>query len=74
MCDRVEGVQLGGRLAGEVGGGVGVRGFLAVNNLGDRSYLASAFLNPDVVNNVPVAFEPGLRRNVVVSLALVRTR
>lgn len=57
-----------------LGGGVGVRGFLAINNLGDRSYLASAFLNPDVVNNVPVAFEPGLRRNVVVSFALVRTR
>lgn len=57
-----------------LGGGIGLRGFVAINNLGDRSYLASAFLNPDVVNNVPVAFEPGLRRNVVVSLALARTR
>ena len=57
-----------------LGGGIGVRGFVAINNLGDRSYIASAFLNPDVVNNVPVAFEPGLRRNVVMSLALSRTR
>lgn len=56
-----------------LGGGVGVRGFVAINNLGDRRYLASAFLNPDVVNNVPVAFEPGLRRNVVISLSLSRT-
>lgn len=55
-------------------GSVGLRGFLAINNLGDRSYLASAFLNPDVVNNVPIAFEPGLRRNVVVSVSLSRTR
>ncbi|MEP7383664.1 MAG: TonB-dependent receptor, partial [Gemmatimonadota bacterium] len=55
-----------------LGGGVGVRGFLAINNLGDRRYLASAFLNPDLVNGVPVAFEPGLRRSVVLSLSLAR--
>lgn len=56
-----------------LGGGIGLRGFVAINNLGDRSYIASAFLNPDVVNNVPVAFEPGLRRNVVISFSLSRT-
>lgn len=48
----------------------GVRGFVAVNNLADRKYVASAFINPDVVNGVPVAFEPGLPRNFVVSLSL----
>jgi iron complex outermembrane receptor protein len=57
-----------------VGGGIGVRGFVQMNNIGNRSYLASAFLNPDVVNNVPVAFEPGLPRNVVVSFSLTRTQ
>ncbi|MDP1860911.1 MAG: TonB-dependent receptor [Gemmatimonadaceae bacterium] len=57
-----------------LGGGIGLRGFVAINNAGNRSYLASAFLNPDVVNNVPVAYEPGLPRNVVLSLSLARTR
>ncbi len=57
-----------------LGGGIGLRGFVSVNNVGNNAYLASAFLNPDVVNNVPVAFEPGLPRNVVVSFSLVRTR
>ena len=50
--------------------GIGVRGFVAVNNLFDRPYYASAFLNPDVVGGVPVAFEGGLPRNVVLGLTL----
>ncbi|MEJ7811063.1 MAG: TonB-dependent receptor [Gemmatimonadaceae bacterium] len=54
----------------ELGGGLGLRGFVTVNNLADRRYVASAFLNPDVVNGVPVAFEPGLPRHVVASLSL----
>jgi hypothetical protein len=37
-----------------------------VENLAGRRYVASAFLNPDVVGGEPVAFEPGL----VVSVAL----
>jgi iron complex outermembrane receptor protein len=49
---------------------VGVRGFLSVNNLADRRYIGSAFLNPDVVNGVPVAFEPGTPREVVVGVTL----
>lgn len=57
-----------------LGGGVGLRGHLAMNNMGDRHYIASAFLNPDVVNGVPVAFEPGLPRNFVVSFTLERVR
>jgi outer membrane receptor protein involved in Fe transport len=43
---------------------------VGVVNLFDRDYVASAFLNPDVVNGVPVAFEPGLPRHVLVSLSL----
>lgn len=53
-------------------GGVALRGSVAVNNLTNRKYIASSFLNPDVVNNVPVAFEPGLPRSLIVSLALGR--
>ena len=51
---------------------VGLRAFVTVNNLLDEHYIGSAFLNPDVVGGVPVAFEPGLPRNVVVSLSLGR--
>lgn len=57
-----------------VGGGIGLRGFVSINNLADTRYIGSAFLNPDVVAGVPVAFEPGLPRNVVLSLALERIR
>jgi iron complex outermembrane receptor protein len=55
-----------------LGGGLTVRGFVTVNNLFDRGYIASAFLNPDVVGGAPVAFEPGLRRNLVVGITLAR--
>lgn len=50
---------------------VGVSGFVTIHNLFDRRYIASAFLNPDVVGGVPVAFEPGLPRNVVVGVSFV---
>ena len=55
-----------------LGPGLGLHGFVTVNNLFDRAYIASAFLNPDVVAGEPVAFEPGLPRNVVVGISLVR--
>lgn len=51
-------------------GGSGLRAFVAVNNLLDRRYIGSAFLNPDVVNGEPVAFEPGRPREVVVGLTV----
>jgi len=47
-----------------------VSGFVRVENLTDREYVGSAFLNPDIVGGVPVAFEPGLPRHVFVSLSL----
>ncbi len=51
-------------------GGLTLRGSLAVENLGDERYVASAFLNPDVVNGEPVAFEPGLPRHAVLTMSL----
>ncbi len=51
---------------------LGLRGFVTVNNVFDRAHVASAFLNPDVVGGQAVAFEPGLPRNLVVGLSLVR--
>jgi len=50
--------------------GSGLRGFVSVNNVLDRRHIGSAFLNPDVVNGEPVAFEPGRPREVVVGLAV----
>ncbi len=55
----------------DLGNGVGMNAFLTIHNLFDRRYIASAFLNPDVVAGEPVAFEPGLPRNVVVGVSLV---
>lgn len=52
--------------------GLELRGFVTVNNALDRRYVASAFLNPDVVGGEAVAFEPGLPRNLVVGLSLAR--
>lgn len=54
------------RLAGRVT----ARGSLRVENLADARYVASAFLNPDVVDGEPVAFEPGLPRHLVLSVTL----
>lgn len=55
-----------------IGGKLGVTGFVRVENLLDRRYLTSGFLNPDVVAGQFVAYEPGFPRSVVVSLGLVR--
>jgi len=54
-----------------LGAGLWLSAFVTVNNLLDRRYVASAFLNPDVLAGEPVAFEPGLPRNVVVGVSLV---
>lgn len=54
----------------DLGDGVGMNAFVTIHNLFDRRYIASAFLNPDVVAGEPVAFEPGLPRNVVVGVSL----
>lgn len=48
------------------------RAFVTVDNIGARRYIGSAFVNPDIVNGVPVAFEPGAGRSWIFSLSLER--
>ena len=60
------------RRPARLGGKVGLTGFVRVENLFDRRYMTSGFLNPDVVSGQFVAFEPGFPRAVTVSLGLVR--
>ena len=51
-------------------GSVVMRPFLSVENLTDERFVGSAFVNPDVVNGVPVAFEPGAGRSLVFSVSI----
>jgi iron complex outermembrane recepter protein len=55
-------------------GRVGLTGFVRVENLLDKRFLGSGFLNPDVVAGQAVAYEPGMPRSFTVSLGLVRLR
>lgn len=55
-----------------LGGSIGLTGFVRIENLFDRRYMTSGFLNPDVVSGKFVAYEPGLPRAFIVSLGLVR--
>lgn len=50
--------------------GVAVRGQITLRNAFDRRYVASAFVNPDVVGGQPVYLEPGLPRHLVATLAV----
>ncbi len=53
------------------GTGLSVRGFLGVNNLTDRTYPASVWINPQLNSQgKPVYLEPGLPRNIVGSVSL----
>ncbi len=45
--------------------------FLGINNIANKKYVASAFINPDLVNGKPVYIEPGLERNYLLSLSFV---
>ncbi len=51
-----------------------LKAFVAVENLADRRWIGSAFLNPDIVNGRPLAFEPGMPRTVMLSFSVVRGR
>ncbi len=53
--------------------GLSILGFVSVKNLLNRRYISSAYLNPDVVDGVPTAFEPGLPRQFLISLSLTRS-
>ncbi|MCK6542191.1 TonB-dependent receptor [bacterium] len=49
-----------------------IRGFISVNNLMDKKYAGSTFINPDLnsVNKKPMYLEPGLPRNFAASISL----
>jgi outer membrane receptor protein involved in Fe transport len=51
-------------------GGLALNAFLGVENLADKRFIGSAFVNPDFVNGVPVAFEPGAARSYVFSVSI----
>ncbi len=55
-------------------GGARLSALVAVENLTDRAWIGSAFLNPDVVNGRPLAYEPGMPRTVMVSFSVSRGR
>ena len=46
-----------------------LHGFVGVNNLSNKKYAASAFINPDIVGGVPLYLEPGLPRNYVIGIS-----
>jgi iron complex outermembrane recepter protein len=54
--------------------GWSLKGFVTVRNIADRMYMGSAFLNPDYSGGLPVAFEPGMPRTLIVSLSVGRMR
>lgn len=58
----------------EVTRGILLRGFIEVQNVLNRTYIGSAFTNPDIVGGVPVAFEPGSPRSLVISASVGRGR
>lgn len=53
-----------------LGGGLGLRGSLQVINLFDRANVGSAFLNPDLVNGLPAAYEPGMPQQLIVGFSV----
>ena len=53
-------------------GAFAMRAFVTAENVLNRRYIGSAFVNPDVVDGVPVAFEPGAARGWTFSLSLGR--
>ena len=55
--------------------GATLRVRLAVDNLTDKRYVASAFLNPDrTAAGLPIAFEPGMPRTFVFSFSVTRSK
>jgi outer membrane receptor protein involved in Fe transport len=56
----------------EMGSAAQLSAFLTVSNLLDRRFIGSAYTNPDIVNGVAVAYEPGAPRSFVFSLSLSR--
>ena len=51
-------------------GTAALSGFVTVSNLSDRRFIGSAYTNPDIVNGVAVAYEPGTPRSFLISFSL----
>ncbi len=51
-------------------GRLAISAFVNLENITDTRYIGSAFVNPDVVNGVPVAFEPGAGRAFLFSVSV----
>lgn len=51
-------------------GSLAVKGFISFNNIFDTKYVSSAFINPDIVNKEAVYLEPGLPRNILLSVSI----
>lgn len=49
---------------------ISLSGFVSINNITDKKYAASAFINPDIVNGQAVYLEPGLPRNITASVSI----
>jgi len=64
------GVTLGITNQIKLGDHIFINGFITVSNIADETYIGSAFINPDVVDGVPIYIEPGLPRNIVASISL----
>jgi iron complex outermembrane recepter protein len=54
--------------------GVQLQGRVGIENVLDRRYAASAFVNPDVVGGQPVYLEPGLPRHATMTLSFTLGR
>ena len=62
-------------VAYELTGGATLRGRVAVDNLTDKRYVASAFLNPDRnAAGEAAAFEPAMPRTVVLAFSITRSK
>lgn len=62
----------------DLGNGFGVRGSVMMTNAADTKYVGSAYLNPDKITvggvSVPAVFEPGLPRQIILSLSIGHSR
>ena len=53
-----------------IAGDLAVTGFFTIGNIFDLKYASSAFINPDIVNKEAVFLEPGMPRNITLSITL----
>lgn len=63
-------VSIGFRRAVKISDHFSLRGYFGLNNIFNKKYAASAFINPDIVNGAPVYLEPGMPRTFTLSVSL----